>query len=395
MSDERRKHEIGKRISKQELQRRWEAVRKAMEKEKLDCLIMQNNNQFLGGYTRYFTDIPAMFSYTMTVIFPLNEDMITISHGGSPFPTPPVTYGFKERISLPYLPTLTRTNDMDAKAAVETLKKLKVKSLGVVAPAFMCAFMYNYIKESLPDMDIKYATDLVDEIKAIKSEEELEIIKQTAEMQDIVWGGVLAIVRPGVREYEIRSEIQRLCCNWGSEEQLIAVGAGPAGTPVMQGSTSGGNRVLQEGDQVCIMPEVNGSGGFYCELGRTVCIGDAPKPLLDLWDFVVKLQDETAKMLKPGAEPAKLFKYYNDELAKRGCTSDLRLFCHGQGYDLVERPSMRPEEDMMVRANMNIAVHPMTINAEKTAYAFCCDNYIVGDSGAYRIHKTPRKVFVV
>jgi Xaa-Pro aminopeptidase len=398
MSEEMRKKELRKPISKRELERRFKAVREAMEKEKLDCLIMQNNNQFLGGYTRYFTDIPAVNSYTMTVIFPLKTDMTIISHGGPPLPPGPpewAVYGVKERISLPYIPTLTRTNDMDAKAAVNTLKKLKVKSLGVVAPAFMCAFMYNYIKENLPGLTMKYATDLVDEIKAVKSEEEIQAIKGTAKMQDIVWGAVLAMVRPGVREYEIRAEIQRLYWNWGSEEQLIMIGSQPAGTPAPQKLDFFQNRTLQEGDQVCIMPEVNGAGGFYCELGRTVCIGDAPKPLLDLWNFMVDLQDATAKMLKPGAEPAKIYKFYNDELAKKGCAPDLRLFCHGQGYDLVERPSMRPEEDMTVKANMNIATHPMAINAEKSAYAFCSDNFIITNSGAVRIHKTLREVFVV
>ena len=84
-----------------------------------------------------------------------------------------------------------------------------------------------------------------------------------------------------------------------------------------------------------------------------------------------------------------------DELAKKGCAPDLRLFCHGQGYDLVERPSMRPEEDMIVKACMNITIHPMAINADETAYGFCCDNFIVSDTGTYRIHKTPREVFVV
>jgi len=398
MSEEMRKKELRKPISKRELERRFKAVREAMEKEKLDCLIMQNNNQFLGGYTRYFTDIPAVNSYTMTVIFPLNADMTIISHGAPPLPPGPpewAVYGVKERISLPYIPTLCRTNDMDAKAAVDTLKKLKVKSLGIVAPAFMCAFMYNYIKENLPTLTMKYATDLVDEIKAVKSQEEIQVIKETAKMQDIVWGAVLAMVRPGVREYEIRAEIQRLYWNWGSEEQLIMIGSQPAGIPAPQKADFFQNRALQEGDQVCIMPEVNGAGGFYCELGRTVCIGDAPKPLLDLWDFTVELQDATAEMLKPGAEPAKIYKFYNDELAKKGCAPDLRLFCHGQGYDLVERPSMRPEEDMTVKANMNITIHPMTINADNTAYVFCCDNFIITDSGAVRIHKTPREVFVV
>jgi hypothetical protein len=53
-------------------------------------------------------------------------------------------------------------------------------------------------------------------------------------MQDIVWGAIMAMVRPGVREYEIRSEAQRFFWNWGSEDQLIMVGSQPAGTPALQ-----------------------------------------------------------------------------------------------------------------------------------------------------------------
>jgi Xaa-Pro aminopeptidase len=229
----------------------------------------------------------------------------------------------------------------------------------------------------------------------VKSEEELEFVKETARMQDIVWGAVLAMVRPGVREYEIRAEIQRLFWIWGSEEQLIMVGSAPAGTPALQKADMLQTRTLQPGDQVCIMPEVNGPGGYYCELGRTVSIGEPPKPLLKMWDSMVKLQVETAKLLKPGADPANIYKFYNDELARLGCLPDTRLFCHGQGYDLVERPSMRPEEDMTVQENMNITIHPMTINKEQTAYGFCCDNFIITKSGAVRIHKTPQEVFVV
>jgi hypothetical protein len=56
---------------------------------------------------------------------------------------------------------------------------------------------------------------------------------------------------------------------------------------------------------------------------------------------------------------------------------------------------MRPEEDMTVKANMNITIHPMAINANGSAYVFCCDNFIVTDSGTIRIHKTPREIFVV
>ena len=36
----------------------------------------------------------------------------------------------------------------------------------------------------------------------------------------------------------------------------------------------------------------------------------------------------------------------------------LRLHCHGQGTDLVERPLIRAEEPMVLAAGMNLACHP-------------------------------------
>ena len=57
-------------VSDGELKRRWAAVREAMAAEKLDCLIIQNSTDFLGGYIKWFTDMPALHNYPVTVIFP-------------------------------------------------------------------------------------------------------------------------------------------------------------------------------------------------------------------------------------------------------------------------------------------------------------------------------------
>ena len=46
-------------ISTAELERRWAAARKAMAERKIDALVMQNNNDWLGGYVRWFTDTPS------------------------------------------------------------------------------------------------------------------------------------------------------------------------------------------------------------------------------------------------------------------------------------------------------------------------------------------------
>ncbi len=42
-------------ISTGELERRWKAVRAAMEEQSIDVLIMQGFNEFIGGYVKYFT----------------------------------------------------------------------------------------------------------------------------------------------------------------------------------------------------------------------------------------------------------------------------------------------------------------------------------------------------
>src|SRR5450759_5311113 len=69
-------------ISTAELERRWRAVRAAMAKEKIDVLLMQNNNDHMGGYVKYFTDMPATNGYPMTVVFPRDDLMTVVMHGG-------------------------------------------------------------------------------------------------------------------------------------------------------------------------------------------------------------------------------------------------------------------------------------------------------------------------
>src|SRR5512135_3510181 len=68
-------------ISNAELERRWRAVRAAMEREHIDVLLMQNNNDHMGGYVKYFTDLPATNGYPMTVVFPKDDLMTVVGQG--------------------------------------------------------------------------------------------------------------------------------------------------------------------------------------------------------------------------------------------------------------------------------------------------------------------------
>ncbi|MFH0748396.1 MAG: M24 family metallopeptidase [Candidatus Bathyarchaeota archaeon] len=380
-------------ISQSELSRRWKSIREALGKKGIDCLVMQNTNQYLGGYVRYFTDIPAA-TYGLSVVFPLNDEMTIVTHGGPPdFPPDRKIFGVKKRVILPYIQTLNFTNTMDANAIVETLKEQKVKAVGFVSKASMSASFYEYIRQKLPETEFYDATDLVDEIKTVKSDEEIELIKKAIELHDKVFEATLPLIRPGVGEYEVSSEIQRLTINMGSEYGQNMVGSAPPGTPARQLPRLMQNRELKQGDQVCIMIEVNGPGGFYGEIGRTVCIGTAPRSLLDVWRDGVEVQDRNAELMKPGANPSELFAMHNKLLSNMKYPIEGRIHSHGQGYDMVERPGIRTEETMKIQTGMHMAIHPLMLTKE--ALAFCCDNYLVTKSRAVRLSKTAREIFVV
>ncbi len=68
-------------ISTAELERRWAAVRAAMERAKIDVLLMQNNSDQMGGYVKYFTDLPATNGYPMTLVFPRDDLMTMVTQG--------------------------------------------------------------------------------------------------------------------------------------------------------------------------------------------------------------------------------------------------------------------------------------------------------------------------
>lgn len=81
-------------------------------------------------------------------------------------------------------------------------------------------------------------------------------------------------------------------------------------------------------------------------------------------------------------------------MRSRGLPPELRLYCHGQGYDLVERPLVRADESMRIEEHMNLAVHPGY--ETPSIFAVICDNYLIetGGPGAC-LHKTPKQVFEV
>jgi Xaa-Pro aminopeptidase len=258
----------------------------------------------------------------------------------------------------------------------------------------MSVTFYEHLRKGLPEATFVDATDHVDKIKAIKSDEEIALIKKTAALQDEAMEYAKKIIRPGRRDFEIVADIVHKVTLLGSEEQLVIGGSGPLGRPVPMQKRHFQNRMVREGDQFTLMIEVNGPGGLYAECGRVFFLGKAPMELTDAYELCKETQRVTLKLLKPGADPADIWKANNEFLVKKGQLPETRLYAHGQGYDLVERPAIRDDETMKLKAGMNITVHPI-IGSDKV-WVWVCDNYLITESGVSEcLHKTSQEIYEI
>src|ERR1700730_2767273 len=266
---------VATRISASELERRWAAVRREMAARGIDALVMQNASDWLGGYVKWFTDVPAHNDYPRTVIFH-RDDLMTLVEmgasgrrdklGGRDVNNP----GIGEIIYSPSFFSIAYTHDYDPLLVAAELKQRGHKTIGLVGRGACPSGLVDAIRgvaATLVD-----ASDLVDQIKAIKSPEEIALLRATAAMQDAVFAKVVAAIKPGMRDCDLGAIAQYEGQLLGSEQGIFRGSSGPLGRPAILRGRHFQDRVLQKGDYISLLIENNGRGGYYTELARTIVL---------------------------------------------------------------------------------------------------------------------------
>jgi len=381
-------------VSDKELERRWSLVREMMTQKGLDLLIMQNEGQDLGGYVRWFSDVQA--GYPETIIFQKDDGMIMINSSGFSRPLPPefMRRGIKKAIGRAYFRTIAPTNEIDAQVAAEEVKATGKKHIGLINLGRMHACFYNRLIKDLPECEFVDVTDEIDSIKAVKSPEEKEVAQAVCDLEDHVMSQVAGLIRPGRMELEVRNDIHDLCLKEGAEGQFfLTVSSSPMDTVCGQVPLLYEGKTIEDGDNISVLIESSGPGGFFAELQRTFTFGPPSEKLQKAWDDAVRAQKLCQKMLVPGGDPVEVFNSLNRFLTENGYAPEERLFAHGQGYDLIERPGLMPDETMKFDRDMFIVLHPAAVN--RYAMCTCADNFWITGKGAERLHSFPQEIVVI
>jgi Xaa-Pro aminopeptidase len=386
------------RVSRSELERRWALVRGLLEERGLDALITLCSDDDMGGYVRWLTD-GGVLPYRRGVIFDRQGPMSVVEHGGlcqyrATGGQDPNYPGIDEVFGTAEFPAVSYSLHYEAEIMVREIRRRGHRRLALVGAGNMPHRFVSHLLENLSgSVEIVDLTEEIDGFMVIKSPEETGLIRKAAALQDLIIEVVVENAKPGMRDADVtalaRAEAQR----HGAEGGIILAGSGPQSTFAAFRPISLQNRVIEKGDYLSLLVENSAPGGYFTEIARTIVFGKAGPQLSEAVAAAKEMQQSIKRLFVPGTPCAEIFERHNADRSHYGLPPEDRIFAHGQGYNLVERPLIRHDEPMTVKDGMNFAIHP-TVADGRTIFAIICDNYLVQADGLSEcLHRTPQRIF--
>lgn len=380
------------------MERRWDLVRAHMRTQGIDAIVVQGFDDPLSGYLRWFCDFGSP-SYMKVVLFFADAPMVSIEHGAlegrrTVDPESLDNPGVDTIVSASAFASVSATHLYEARSAVAELRMRNCKRIGLLRPTGMTSGFLDHLKAELKSATFTDETEALDRLKAVKSPEELQQLREACRIQDEVFATLLAAIRPGMRDVDLVALAEHEFRLRGAEDGTMAGGSAPAGKPAMLKLWRHQNRLIEQGDAFTILLELSGPSGYYGEMARQVVLGRPTSEHRDAFDVVLAAQQATRDRMRAGASCAELADAHDAFMTAAGYGPEPRLFSHSQGYDMVERPLVRRDESMSLAAGMFLSCHPAI--GSPSVFAFLCDNFIVGqEGGAQRVHTTEQKIFEV
>lgn len=213
------------------------------------------------------------------------------------------------------------------------------------------------ILELMDKMDVTFvnAKPLLEEIRMIKSPEEMENLRKSAAIADQVFSEVQSIIKPGITEGEIAEFLLNRMTELGGEDAECIVAAGAnAAYPHYQGSTA----VVREGEAV-LMDYGCTYHGMYSDMTRTVYVGSIDDRQREAYELVKRSNEEAEAMVREGAFVPDIDRKSREVLAEKGYAETLiNRLGHGIGYTIHEAPDIKQSNPIKLARGMAFSIEP-------------------------------------
>ena len=289
-------------FSKEEYKTRLKKVQKSMQEKGIELLISQdtNNMNYLTGYDAW------SFYYTQCVMVHINAEeplcFVRAQDAGGAYIK---TYLKKENIIV-YEEKYIHTWPMHPyDPLVELIKKNKWDNLNIgveMDSHYFTAYCYEKLKQGLPNAKIKDSERLVNWVRFLKSDAEINLMKGASLITEKSMKVAIDSIKPGVRQCDAVAEIQRALFRGtpeiGGEYSSIATLL-PTGKGTSASHLTATDEKFVEGEATII--ELSGvNKRYHCPLARTVQLGKPEQKKIDAMKATNEALDAGIAATKPG-----------------------------------------------------------------------------------------------
>ncbi|MGE0743646.1 MAG: M24 family metallopeptidase [Rhodospirillales bacterium] len=379
------------RLSVAERDRRYGLIRRRMAAAKLDALILPANHarwdQMMAD-SRYATTIGGFGTETLT-IFPREGEVTAYVFNRA---------GFWKKVQ-DWVTDVRDGRNYWADNAIERLTELKVGKgrIGISgleglirAPDGLVPYtMVTRLQGAFPAATFVDATGIIQEVRSVKSAEEIALMRRSAWIGERMVDAMLASARPGANERHVYAEMTKaLLDNGGDLPTLLIFASGPN---LSHGQFVPSDRLMQAGDLLVNEMEAK-YAGYGAQLVQPAVLGRPDKAYAALVAAAVECFDVVADAMRPGVTLGEVVAAYKGAVKKigKGRYKYAHPLMHARGLG-DEVPVLLGDDDVErlhtipLKAGMCFVVKPRVGAASGGPTAQVGDTVVVTRSGAKRL----------
>ncbi|MBW3059078.1 aminopeptidase P family protein [Spiroplasma poulsonii] len=234
------------------------------------------------------------------------------------------------------------------------LTKNKVKVLAFESD-YLTYLTYQNLAVSLATIELKPVD--FSELRTIKSNQEINVLKQACAIGDIAINNVIKNIKPGMTERQVEQIIINSFIEEGADKPSFdtIVASGWRGALPHGRAT---DKVIENNELItidfgCIY------NGYCSDTTRTIGLGKPSPQMLEIFDVVYQAQKQGIEAIKPGVSTATIDKICRDYITSKGYGQYFtHLTGHGVGIEIHEFPRVSPFCNVPLEPGMIITVEP-------------------------------------
>lgn len=221
---------------------------------------------------------------------------------------------------------------------------------------FMPARNYLRLQKALPNLKIIDAEHIYDNMRMIKTEDEVRTMRKVAKIVDETHAEVFQNAKPGMTEMDIAFMVIEGVMKRGCQEmRKLVIGSGDRSIFANCPPT---NRKLQQGDvmRVDVFATLN---GYLSDIARTCVVGEATPEQKQIWKKLCDAQTLISETIHDGVSTQEVWSKFLDYFTKADLNPTINFLGHSVGLTLHEEPFIDRFRNYTLRANMVLAIEPV------------------------------------